>query len=305
MTVPDAAALDERFANHLRTVERRSAATVRAYASDVRQLLAFLAGREVPVDVAKPSDLRAFLASRFGLNDPRTMARKLSAIRAFYAWRAAEGGLERNPARGVRPPRQKKPLPGALDARDAEALVTTDLGRQDGWRDLRDRAMCELAYGAGLRASEVCGARLDDLRLSTRELSVTGKGRKSRVVVFGEAARAAIHAWLEVRPRIAAAGEKALFVNPRGRPLATRSFQRLVGRRALAAGVARRATPHTLRHSFATHLLDGGADLRVIQELLGHASLSTTQVYTHLSTADLVATYRAAHPDEQDAPAGS
>ncbi len=287
------------FDRHLRAVRRASEATARAYVSDLRPFLEQLAGRASTPDAAKPSDVRAFLSIRFGLDDPRTMARKLSAIRSFYSWRLSLGEVEQNPARMVRPPKQRKPLPGALDEADAAGLVTTPEQGPE-WRTVRDAAMCELAYGAGLRASEVCGLTIDALRLGTREATVLGKGGKSRVVVFGEAASEALQRWLALREGVAQAGERRLFVNAGGTGLTTRSFQTIVTRRALAAGVSRRATPHTLRHSFATHLLDHGADLRVIQELLGHASLSTTQVYTHLSTADLVETYRRAHPDEAE-----
>lgn len=295
-----AQALLEGFDRHLRVVRRASEHTVRAYASDLRQLLTFLEERDVQPDGVSPTDLRAFVSSRFGVNDPRSMARKLSAVRAFYAWRLMEGAVERNPARVLRSPKQRKPLPGALDATDAEALVTTGDETQPLWRQLRDRAMCELAYGAGLRASEVCGLRIDQLRLAARELTVLGKGRKQRVVLFGEPAQEAMEEWLTERDTVALPDTREVFVGPGGKGLTTRSFQRIVSNAALRAGVVRRATPHTLRHSFATHLLDNGADLRVIQELLGHASLSTTQVYTHLSTADLLATYRRAHPDERE-----
>jgi len=291
------------FDSHLRAVRRVSVHTARAYVGDLRQLFAFLAGNGVDPDAATPGHLRAFVSSRFGTNDPRTMARKLSALRSFYAWRLSLGAVARNPARLVRAPKQKKPLPGALDETDAALLVTApDDAPGADWARLRDRAMCELEYGAGLRAGEVCGLDLDALRPGACEVVVTGKGRKQRTAVFGEQARDALQAWVGARARVAAAGERALFVNRSGRRLTTRSFQQIVAKAARAAGVLRRATPHTLRHSFATHLLDGGADLRVIQELLGHASLSTTQVYTHLSTADLVETYRRAHPDEQKEP---
>lgn len=291
-------ALLDAFDQHLKAVRRASEHTARAYVSDLRQLFTYLSERGVSPDGATPGDLRAFVSSRFGVNEPRSMARKLSAVRAFYAWRVSLEAIVRSPARLVRPPRQRKPLPAALDEVDAGALVEA-AGQSDAsdWRQVRDRAMCELAYGAGLRAGEICGARVDGLRLGARELSVIGKGRKTRVVVFGESAREALQAWLKVRP---APEAKPLFAGPEGRAPHTRTFQRVVQRAGLSAGVQRRSTPHTLRHSFATHMLDHGADLRVIQELLGHASLSTTQVYTHLSTADLVAAYRRAHPDEAD-----
>jgi site-specific recombinase XerD len=220
-------------------------------------------------------------------------------VRAYFAARVSEGVLARNPARLVRPPKQRRPLPGALDEQDAAALVEVAPTDMPAWRVARDQAMTELTYGGGLRASEVCALHLTDFKPGVRECVVTGKGRKVRTVVFGEAAADAVAAWLEFRPQVAEDAEQHLFVNHRGRGLTTRSFQTIVSQRALAAGVARRATPHTLRHSFATHLLDHGADLRAIQELLGHSSLATTQIYTHLSTADLLETYRKAHPDER------
>jgi integrase/recombinase XerC len=299
--VPAPEALLEAFDRQLRGVRRMSEHTVRAYASDLRQYFEYLASLAPAVapDLAEPRHLRGFVSSRFGVNDPRSMARKLSAVRAFYSWRISTGAIAGNPARAIRPPKQRKPLPGALDEADAKALVTSE-GEGPAWRVARDRAMCELAYGAGLRASEVCGLTVDALRIKAREATILGKGRKTRVVVFGEPAAEALSAWLSARPGVASPDERAVFVNARGVKLTTRTFQAIVSRQALSAGVARRSTPHTLRHSFATHLLDHKADLRVIQELLGHASLSTTQVYTHLSTADLVAAYKRAHPDERD-----
>lgn len=289
--------LVEAFVSYLRAIRRASEHTTRAYASDLRQLFVFLAERGTTPDEASVAEIRAFVSSRFGVNDPRSMARKLSAARAFYSWRVSKGIMERNPARAIRAPKQTKPLPAALDETDAGVLVVTSgLSARTDWKSLRDRAMCELAYGAGLRASEVCGARRDALRMASRELTVVGKGQKTRVVVYGVEAEQALAAWLAVRAP--PSGATALFAGPDGRAPSTRTFQRIVHRAGLAAGVQRRATPHTLRHSFATHMLDHGADLRVIQELLGHASLSTTQVYTHLSTAELVAAYRRAHPDE-------
>jgi integrase/recombinase XerC len=300
----DSSILDARlvsFLEHLSGVRRQSAHTCRAYASDLRQLAAFLLENDADLDAVTTTLVRAFLSSRFGINDPRSMARKLSAVRAFYAWRLSKGGVARNPARLVRPPKQRKPLPGALDEVDAAAVATVETAGP-AWRQARDAAMVEVAYSAGLRASEVCSVTLDALRLAQGEMTVVGKGRKSRVVLFGEAGITVLRHWIEYRSQVALPETREIFVGPHGRKLTTRSFQTIVGQRALAAGVRRRATPHTLRHSFATHLLDHGADLRVIQELLGHASLSTTQVYTHLSTADLLETYRRAHPDEQNDP---
>jgi integrase/recombinase XerC len=296
----DADALIARFVEYLASIRRVSPHTVRAYSSDLRQLAEFVTARGTALDAVNPGELRAFVSSRFGINDPRSMSRKLSSARAFYEWRVSEKAIARNPARVVRPPKQRRPLPGALDETDSAALVEVARSDAPAWRVARDQAMCELAYGAGLRASEVCGITLGALRLPEREITVVGKGRKSRVVVYGAPAGLALAEWLSFREQVALRDETRLFVGPSGRGLTTRSFQNIVSSRALAAGLDRRATPHTLRHSFATHLLDHGADLRVIQELLGHASLATTQVYTHLSTADLVATYRRTHPDERE-----
>lgn len=295
-------ALLDAFDSFLRGVRRYSEHTARAYASDLRQFLTFLDEKGIAIDQAEAADVRAFLSSRFGVNDPRTLARKLGSIRTFFSWRLSQGAIESNPARAVRPPRVRKPLPSALDQEDAQALLRALDGDSSlpPWRRARDRAMGELGYGAGLRASEVCGLTLKGLRLDAREATIVGKGGKERVVCFGEPAARALRHWLDFRPRIARPDVQTVFVGARGAPVSTRSYLDLITRAALNAGLSRRATTHTLRHSFATHLLDGGADLRVIQELLGHASLSTTQVYTHLSTADLLETYRRAHPDEQD-----
>lgn len=294
-------ALLDAFDSWLRSVRRNSEHTARAYVADLRHFLGYLAENAVAPDDARASNVRAWLSSLFGHNEPRSLARKLASVRTFYSWRLSLSAVSANPARAVRAPKVRKPLPTALDSEDVEALLEAlSNGPLPAWRQARDRAMGELAYGAGLRASEVCGLRLSALRLDSREAVISGKGGKQRIAVFGEPAKLALVSWLALRDQIANPEVDTVFVGSRGGALSTRSYQDVVSQAALRAGIARRASTHTLRHSFATHLLDGGADLRVIQELLGHASLSTTQVYTHLSTADLLDTYRKAHPDEQD-----
>ena len=279
------------FIGWLTGVRRMSVHTARAYHADLTLYMQHL-GQQSP-KTAAPSVVREFIASRFGLEDARTTARRLAAVKSFHGWMVTAGLSERNPAKGVKAPRLAQHLPTILDSTDAASLVEA---RQEGaaWRVARDQAMCELAYGAGLRAAEVCGLTLDDVRLTEREAHVTGKGRKQRVVIFGGAAAEALAEWLTFRADRVKTDNRALFVNAEGGQLTTRAFQDVVRRQASAAGVAHPVTPHTLRHSFATHLLDGGADLRTIQELMGHASLTTTQLYTQLSTADILATYRKA-----------
>lgn len=203
------------FLEYFAGVRRMSVHTCRAYASDLRQLSSFLASRSVDLDDVAPTHVRAFMSSLFGVNDPRSMARKLASVRAYYTWRVSTGALARNPARLVRPPKQRKPLPGALDTADAAAVMDATV---DGpaWRQTRDTAMVELAYGAGLRASEICSLRLDAIRLTTHEVTVIGKGRKTRIAVFGQPAEQAIRIWLEDRSRVALPATAQLFVGHEG-----------------------------------------------------------------------------------------
>lgn len=277
------------FAAHLTEVERASPHTVRAYLSDLAQLAAFLAERGVAVDAASRDDLRAFLASRFGGNSAATLARKQCALRAFYAFRVRMGHIADSPARRLAFPRKRTSLPTVVSVDDCFALM--DAPPADTALGLRDRCALELLYGAGLRVSELVGLDLADV--GPDMLRVRGKGGKQRDVPIVSKARAAIDAWLarrhELRP-----SANALFVNYRGGRLTTRSVARHLARYALVT--PRHVHPHALRHSFATHLLDMGADLRGIQELLGHASLSTTQRYTHVSSERMLQIYEDAHP---------
>jgi integrase/recombinase XerC len=281
----------EEFAAHLAQVERASPHTRRAYLSDLRQLAVFLAERSLALDAATRDDLRAFLAARFGVNSPATLGRKQAALRAFYEHRVRMGHLEDSPARRLAFPKRRASLPEVVSVDDCFALM--EAPRDDTAAGLRDRCALEFLYGAGLRVSEL--VRLDLADLHQESLRVRGKGNKERLVPLVAKARAALEKYLarrgELRPR-----SQALFVNRRGGRLTARSVARHLARYALIAGTRRHVHPHALRHSFATHLLDMGADLRGIQELLGHASLSTTQRYTHVSSERLLQTYEDAHP---------
>src|SRR6266481_603558 len=281
----------EAFAAHLAQVERASAHTQRAYVSDLRQLAAFLGERGTALDAATRDDLRAFLAARFSANSPATLARKQASIRAFYAHRVRMGYIADSPARRLALPKRRSSLPNVVSVEDCFAVL--DAPSRTSAAGLRDRAALELLYGAGLRVSELVGLDLEDLRQDC--VRVQGKGNKERVVPLVRTVRAAIDAYLqrrgELRPK-----DSALFLNRRGGRLTARSVARQLETAALTAGARRHVHPHALRHSFATHLLDMGADLRGIQELLGHASLSTTEGDTHVSAELMLQIYEDAHP---------
>lgn len=297
MTFPEALAGFDRF---LAAERNCSPHTRRAYRSDLAQLVAHL-GPAVRPETVTADDLRAYLAARHRRLQPASLGRKLAAIRAFYRWLVRETGLERDPSAGLSGPKQPLRLPRPLSVDDCAVLAEAD--RVDASAPeaevLRDRALVELLYGAGLRVGEAVALDVRDLDLLAREVRVLGKGRKERSVPLPEAASRALAAWLEARRRPGYQAEP-LFVSlagaRAGRRLGERAVRRLLARRAATAGVAGRVHPHRLRHSYATHLLDMGADLREIQELLGHASLSTTQRYLAVSAERLFEVYDRAHP---------
>jgi len=282
----------ERYLGHLRGERRLAANTIEAYRRD-GALLAGLAGAR-PLEALGAADVRRFVATLHGRGQsPRTLARVLSCWRGFYDWLARAHGTKVNPCAGVKPPRAARKLPEVLSPDEAVRLVSledrSDLG-------LRDRALFELAYSCGLRVSELTGLDVDAVDAATGEARVTGKGSKTRIVPVGAPALAAIAAWLPVRTRLAKPGESALFVGAAGRRLAPREVQRRIKRWAAAAGLAVDVHPHMLRHSFASHVLQSSGDLRAVQEMLGHASIALTQVYTHLDFQHLAKVYDAAHP---------
>jgi integrase/recombinase XerD len=293
------------YLDHL-TVERGLAPnTLSSYRRDLRRYLVHLASREVtaPADVTE-ADVSAFLvALREGDGDhpplaANSSARAVVAVRGFHRFLMREGLVAVDPARGVRPPAPAKRLPKAISVEDVEALLQA-AGADDTPRAVRDRALLELLYGCGARISEAIGLDVDELDLSAGTVRLLGKGSKERVVPVGSFAREAVSAYLvRARPSLVAAGpgSPALFLNARGGRLSRQSAWTVLRAAAEKAGLRKAISPHTLRHSFATHLLDGGADVRVVQELLGHASVTTTQVYTLVTVERLREVYATAHP---------
>jgi integrase/recombinase XerC len=294
-------ALIARFGEHLAVEREASPHTVRNYLSDLGQFRDFLRqrhGRPVAPREIDLADVRAFLVERFPINRKASLARKLAALRTCFAYAVREGLVESNPADLVATPKAEKRLPEVLSQDEVQALLDAPL--EADLMAPRDQAMLELLYATGLRAAELTGLDLKDLDLHGHYVRVVGKGRKERVVPFGARARRALDAYfplrLTLRARAGVSGGEAVFLNHRGGRLTPRSLARALDRRIHSLAILRKVHPHVLRHSFATHLLDRGADLRSIQELLGHASLSTTQRYTHVTTAHLVRVYNQAHP---------
>jgi integrase/recombinase XerC len=292
------------FLRHLDVEKQASPHTIRAYRRDIDQWVRFLLELEGPDTAAPPPavvgrtvagatarDVRAWLAALHGHGlDPVSIGRKLAAVRSLYRFLARRGVVERNPARQVRAPRPTRKLVSFLPAEEAAAVM--DARGTSGAARARDAAVLEMLYATGLRVSELAGLDVDAVDREARTVRVLGKGGKERIVPYGAPAARALDAYLGRR----ADGRGPVFVNPRGGRLTVRSIHAIVRRAARAAGITRRASPHTLRHTFATHLLDAGADLRAVQELLGHASISTTQIYTHTSVERLKQVYEKAHP---------
>jgi integrase/recombinase XerC len=287
------------FLRHLEVEKHASPHTLRAYRCDLDDWIRFMAppGRaaaardERLVLDATTRDVRGWLAALHARGlDPVSIARKLAAVRSLYRFLARRGAVRRNPGREVRAPRPARKLVTFLPPEEANAVV--DARGLGGDAHDRDVAVLELLYATGLRVSELASLDLEALDRETRTVRVLGKGSKERMVPYGAPAARALDAYVGRR----ATARGPVFVNRRGGRLSARSIHAIVRRAARAAGVTRRVSPHTLRHTFATHLLDRGADLRMIQELLGHSRLSTTQRYTHVSTAQLLKTYEAAHP---------
>ena len=299
----------EQFLEHLRYERNVSAHTIRNYASDLEQFLDHLAPRDLSTEKRNLPDvkdldhltIREWLAAlHTDQKKKSSIARKLAALRTYFQFLVREGFLESNPAKLVATPRKEKKLPKLLSIEEAIRFIETpdletDLGK-------RDRAMLELMYATGVRVAELTTLNLADIDFRNQLIRVTGKRRKQRIVPFGDPAGAAIKDYLTVRDRflmsapILKRDEEALFLNYQGTRITTRSVGRMVEKYIKICAGVHAISPHALRHSFATHLLDSGADLRDIQELLGHARLSTTQVYTHVSMEKLVEVYDKAHP---------
>jgi integrase/recombinase XerC len=276
--------------------------TLAAYRSDLTQFEAWIAKRNVRgLGDVNRAHIRAFVAELSGRRGlaRRTTARKVSAVRSLLVWAAENDLIADDPTVGVAVPKLDRPLPRVLREPDVAALC--DLPPGDDPIGLRDRAILELLYASGLRVSELCALDVDDVDLAQNVLIATGKGRKERKLPFGRPAAAALATYLhDARPALLersgmATHAASLFVNSRGRRIGPRTVRAMITKYTRAEGI-KEVSPHDLRHSFATHLLDGGADLRSVQELLGHENLATTQIYTHVSTERLKAVYEQSHP---------
>jgi integrase/recombinase XerC len=294
----DDQAMIEAFLRHLSLERHLSAHTARAYRDDLTGLSTFLGRAGGDLRSVTHAQLRRWLAhlSTRGLARS-SIARKAAAVRSMYRFAASRGLVADNPAAMLAAPRVPASLPPVLKPTEASSLVEAPAG-QDPWA-VRDRAVLELLYAAGIRVSELCGLDVDDADLEEGRVRVLGKGGRERSVPIGEEAVSALRAYLrDARPATVRSGRAgaALFLNRRGKRISPRDVRSLVEkyRRDVLAG--RRVSPHTLRHSFATHLMEGGADIRAVQELLGHSSLGTTQRYTHVSRRRLFGAYRRSHP---------
>jgi integrase/recombinase XerC len=289
------------FLTYLQVERGASPHTLRNYEGDLRQFLAFLRmahNGSLPAPAAVDAyAVRSFLAARAGLGDAKSsLGRKLAAIRSLFKYLAREGVVPHSPAAAVVMPKQEHNLPRVLTADDTKRLLDNPDSKEP--RSLRDQALLEVLYSAGMRVAELVGLNVEDVDLDAGIATVLGKGRKERVVLLGMKAVGALRAslWKEGGGE----GKTPLFRNARGGRLTARSVERIVAKACQALENFPTITPHTLRHSFATHLLDGGADLRAIQELLGHASLATTQRYTHVALDRLMEAYDKAHPRAHD-----
>jgi integrase/recombinase XerC len=309
------------FSRHLTLERRLSDHTVRAYERDVTELARFLARSGESLASASHTKLRRFVAAQVTRGYSRaSVARRVAAIRTFYRWARTRGRIGVDPAATLGRPKVTSRLPTVLRPREAAALAEAPRPKTEGARPrrrgspadaegspdrdelevavaLRDRAVLELMYGSGLRVGEVCALTLQRVDLDRGRVLVLGKGSKERDLPLGDFTAAALKDYLAIgRGRMASEGASELFFNRRGKPLTPRDVRTVVERYRRATMSDRRVSPHTLRHSFATHLLEGGADIRSVQELLGHASLATTQRYTHVSRGRLFAAYRQSHP---------
>jgi len=299
--VPDnSVAILEEFDEYLALQCGRSEHTRRAYLGDLRSLFGFIDGR-AGLDALSLSILRSWLAAAAGTGAARTtLARRTSAVKAFTAWAARRGLLSGDPAARLQVPKAHRTLPAVLRQDQAlEAMAAAKTGAEQGDPlALRDRLIVEMLYATGIRVSELCGLDIDDVDIHHRLVRVLGKGNKQRSAPFGAPAADALRSWLaDGRPALVTAESgPALLLGARGRRLDVRQARTVVHQTIAAVGGAPDMGPHGLRHSAATHLLEGGADLRVVQELLGHASLATTQLYTHVAVSRLRAVHDQAHP---------
>lgn len=275
----DALKLVSAFSYHLKVERRLSANTAASYCSDVEAFLECLDGKDAVTSGSE--DILAYLKGRSGTLSKRSQARMLSSLRSFFDFLILEGERPDNPCDRVDAPKLGRYLPEVLSPGEVDAIM--DSVPLNSWMGVRDRAMLEILYGCGLRVSELCALRISHVYSEEGFVRVIGKGDKERLVPMGEPASDAFRNYMELRPEpFAPSFEDIAFLNRFGKPLSRVSVFKMVKTRALAAGVTREISPHTFRHSFATHLIENGADLRTVQEMLGHESILTTEIYTHI-----------------------
>ena len=286
----------DRFVRYLESERNASAHTIRAYSRDLAGLTSHAAAQLGRTPRPREIDrlvLRSYLAQLHSRGLSKTsISRQLACLRTFFNFLCREGIVSRNPARALLAPRTGRRLPAHLDEAEAAELIEIPIERP---ADARARLILEMLYATGIRCAELVGLNLSDIDQAAGMLRVLGKGRKERIVPYGRSAQAALNAYLPVRSSCKPTSD-ALLVNVRGKRLTDRSVRATVSKRVIALASSKKISPHTLRHSFATHLLERGADLRAIQELLGHSSLSTTQRYTHVNAKKILAVYTKAHP---------
>jgi len=292
------------FLRSLRVERNASPLTLKSYAEDFNSLFDYLQDRVGRIPEPSETDismLRGYVAYLYECQYAKTtIARRLACLRSFFRYCAREKLTSSNPAKALRTPRTGRKLPGFLTTQQTVSLIEAPLTDQPS--GLRDRAMLETMYSAGLRVAELVGLNLSDWDQDANVLCVRGKGRKERIAPVGRHASMALHKWLAVREvalNVPTQDREALFLNRFGKRLTTRSVGRMLEKYVKANGLDSKTSPHSLRHTFATHMLDGGADLRSVQELLGHKSLTTTQIYTHVSTQRMRETYDKSHPHSQ------
>lgn len=287
----------EAFLEYLKHERNASPHTIASYQRDLKQLAVYLKKKNISLKRTDNVVLRGFLATLYEKrNKKSTVARKLAAIRSFFQFCIRKRWLEDNPAKVVATPKQEKPVPSFLSEEDMEQFL--DIPKTRRPLDLRDKSILELLYATGSRVSELVGIDLEDINFEERLIRVRGKGKKERLVPFGKIAEQSLELYIRARSLIhkGQIDENALFLNYRGDRITSRSVERVVDKYIRFSAMRRKISPHSLRHSFASHLLSRGADLRVIQELLGHESLATTQKYTHLDLKQLIDVYKKSHP---------
>lgn len=295
------------FRTYLRLERGMSLNTYNSYGSDVREFASWLAsepGPGITLEKTAGENIRQYISSRI---DPdggpvitgRTQARILSSLRSFFGWLQTEGIITENPCDGIDAPKIGRYLPAVLSVDEVNDIMNSV--DQSKWGGVRDRAILELLYGCGLRVSEVSDVRISNVYLQEKFVRIVGKGNKERVVPMGDLAAEAVTAYLAVRPEPADSdSEDILFLNRSGRQLSRISVFNMVKKQAMLAGITKEISPHTFRHSFATHLIEGGADLRVVQEMLGHESILTTEIYTHLDSTTWQNDILKHHPRKDD-----